>query len=396
MLLCSGFLISSDVSIKNIAYLCEPKDSTWLLASLGLILTSVIWARKVSSADRSVFWALCVLIGYLFALVFSAYSGRDGGNGQQCLRAFLAAGGILLFSSFVQPNLLMPVIAGCCALICLRSLVEYICGVGVLQSGSVLRVSGKLVTTSELSFISCVLVPVSLSYCLQGSAVVSRRLFWIAVLIVTGLTLFATLSRGAGLGALGGSLYVTRTYNRWLRLGVLIAAISVVAAIDVVRQPDQVSAKSVAGSDFGRHEQMRGGVRSFQHQPWIGVGVGHVEITQRVMGKHGITLQPSRTTMNAYLFFLVEGGILGVALLYVASRGLGAAIRTMPPKHREYMGGALSALAILSCFDVPFLVLDSDLGTCLLVGLLAVPLAFAAERAKCRSKMHDSSDMTQL
>ncbi len=181
-----------------------------------------------------------------------------------------------------------------------------------LGSTVVPRIAGLLAGPNQLAGYLGLLLPVLLLGVLEW-----RSRLAIVSLVVLGLALLATLSRGGAIGAAVASLVVLQARPLSARLrGALFACIGAVAALGVLAFVSGTFARIVSADEVARPDGLgtrtqlwHAAIALFRSSPLVGVGAGNFEVRLASVGYPEL-----RTHANSWLFeTLADGGIVLLA-----------------------------------------------------------------------------------
>jgi len=207
----------------------------------------------------------------------------------------------------------------------------------------------------------------------------SWRVRWmlLSVLILIGVGLTLSLSRGGFVALLGGLAAATLVRNR--RLG--LATICVGAVVVLVAYPAfvewrlggpsgpeaQAALASLARSDGARLGGVLAGVPLFLSSPMVGVGFGHYSFETVILAGAPVPI----AAHNWYMNVLGELGIVGIALWLGVLAAVAVGLRSRPEAARSIGAAAFGTLVIGSAFLEPP---ASFQASALTIGVLAAAL----------------------
>jgi O-antigen ligase len=341
-----------------------PTTITTLKAGVAGLLVALAFSRPDLAALRTapvrvMVTAFAVLLA---AIALSALHAQHLGavlrealkNGEYLL-LFLAA--IVAFATDPDDRPFWRTLEAGVALVCLSALAEYLVGAhsGIFLHGNAWvfpRIAGALEGPNQLAGYFDIVLPV-----LVARALVHRDRILAVVLVLAAVTDLLTVSRAGILGALigvGAVLVVLRPPQavawRYVAGVAVVLAASVAAAVRAGVPSGYFSldqAPQAADHLANRSQLWHAAIELWRTSPIVGVGAGNYELDLAEVGLSGV-----RTHANSlYLQSLAEGGLIGLA----ATIGLfAAAIVTLARSgiRRPLIVGALGATIALATHQI--------------------------------------------
>lgn len=168
---------------------------------------------------------------------------------------------------------------------------------------------------NDFSLSICIVVPMAI-YLLQSSQKKHMRLIYVGVVLILGLAIIGTQSRGAAL-ALGALFFYLWWYGRQKILGILMIATALFAImlyappqyferLDTIRNYEQESSAKT------RVIAWKAAVRMATTHPLTGVGTGHFPVS---IGRFQDEIPGDLTAHSMYFLILGELGFPGIIFL---------------------------------------------------------------------------------
>ncbi len=322
----------------------------------AILLTELLWLWKLLCGRREVRLALAdctvLLLGLLFLLGGAVGAGGLSGLWEGLLRA------VLLLFWFPAVNLLSVPLWRGRALLAMKLSAAFCAVLGIWEyfftemelrwvdparfsdlSG---RVSAPFGNPNILSVLLLLTLPMMLAALLDTERRLSARLGNAVLLLLSGLCLVLTWTRGAWLGALAAMLFFLLSHSRHSAGAVLLSGIPAVCALPFlpeILQRRLLSIGSFADSSIRyRLYTWRGVLRMLREHPF-GIGVGSeafsriypryaVSGTESAVHTHQLFLQvgaelglPGLLVFLAFLLLLFFGTAHGLAHLHGSARG---------------------------------------------------------------------------
>jgi len=176
--------------------------------------------------------------------------------------------------------------------------------------------------TNDYTLSLCILAPMVIELALQQRSMLLKVFFWF-VLVVIGLAIVSSQSRGAALGISAVLIYLWLISPRkmlTLTGFVLLAGVMLLYASDAFfERMSTIKDYEQEGSAMGRITAWKAAVEMVLDHPILGVGSGHFSITfgTSYMPRDIVGPYPWLTAHSIYFLILAELGIPGIVTLLV-------------------------------------------------------------------------------
>jgi len=249
---------------------------------------------------------------------------------------------------------------------CFIGLYQYANGIGMIEEGGSLRITGTAADPNYYALHIIMLIPISISLLLNSRSILTK-LFLSGFTILSLLNVLFTFSRGGMIGlaiVLSLSFVIMLLHNRNKIIPSLIVVLIVISAIPFIPEQYWSRAKTITNLEDvavrARLDTWKIGYEMVQDHPVLGVGVGNFpyEYYYRAMTSRDTKTKARHVAHNTFIEVAAESGIIALVFFIMLIlwtmgdlRKSGAVFRKSGDNQLYYISQALiiSLMGYIAC-----------------------------------------------